>query len=215
MDWYCALTEHLLNENNVAAGKDFQAVLRQLEKRIAELYKALLQYQMKSACSYYRNQGLVFLRGMLNLDDWDGDLKLVTNAEAAVQNDAAQSSQEQTKTCLGKLVEHAEGIERRLGDIHQDIQDFISLQKDARRDDAEAACRRDPRVLQKGSTFKSRIKLGGNASINQGNKIRGIRGEDIEQEESEFGGNIEVSDGAKLAQGNEIDGEKVEDRGSR
>jgi hypothetical protein len=44
MDWYCALTEHLLNENNVAAGKDFQAVLHQLEKRIVELYKALLQY---------------------------------------------------------------------------------------------------------------------------------------------------------------------------
>lgn len=147
MDWYCALTEHLLNENNVAAGKDFQAVLRQLEKRIIELYRALLQYQMKSVCSYYRNQGLVFLRGMLNLDDWDGDLKLVTDAEATVQNDAAQSFQEQTKTSLGKLIEHAKGMERRLGDIHRDIQDFISSQKDARRDDVEAACRRDLRVV--------------------------------------------------------------------
>ncbi|KAK4031659.1 hypothetical protein C8A01DRAFT_41893, partial [Parachaetomium inaequale] len=147
MDWYCALAEHLLNKNNVAAGKDFQAVLRQLEKGIVELYKALLQYQMKSVCSYYRNQGLVFLRGMLNVDDWEGLLKLVTDAEAAVQNDAAQSFQEQTKTSLGKLVEHAEGMERRLGDIHQDIRDFISLQKDARRDGIEAACRRDLRVV--------------------------------------------------------------------
>jgi hypothetical protein len=91
MDWYCALTEHLLNKDNVTAGKDFQAVLRQLENGIVELYKALLQYQMKSVCSYYRNQGLVFLRGMFNLDDWDSDLKLVTDVEAAVQNDAAQS----------------------------------------------------------------------------------------------------------------------------
>ncbi|KAK4139069.1 NACHT domain-containing protein, partial [Dichotomopilus funicola] len=129
MDWYCALTEHLLNENNVADGKDFQAVLRQLKKGIVELYRALLQYQMKSVCSYYRNQGLVFLRGMLNLDDWDGDLKLVTDAEAIVQKDAAQSFQEQTKASLENLVEHAEGMERRLGDIHQDIRDFISLQK--------------------------------------------------------------------------------------
>ncbi len=39
---------------------------------------------MKSVCSYYRNQGLVFLRGMLSLDDWDGDLTLVTEAEATV-----------------------------------------------------------------------------------------------------------------------------------
>ena len=127
MDWYCALTEHLLNKDNVAAGKDFQAVLRQLEKGIVELYKALLQYQMKSVYSYYRNQGLVFLRGMLNLDDWDSDLKLVTNAEAAVQNNAAQSFQEQTKTSLVKLVEHAEGMERRLGDIHQAISSRSSI----------------------------------------------------------------------------------------
>ena len=147
MDWYCALTEHLLNKNNVAAGKDFQAVLRQLEKRIVELYKALLQYQMKSVCSYYRNQGLVFLRGMLNLDDWDGDLKLVTDAETAVQNDAAQSFQEQTKASLGKLVEHAEGMERRLGDIRQDIRDFISQQKDACREDIESACLGHLRVV--------------------------------------------------------------------
>ncbi|EAQ91099.1 hypothetical protein CHGG_03034 [Chaetomium globosum CBS 148.51] len=147
MDWYCALTEHLLNKKNVATGKDIQAVLRQLERSIVELYKALLQYQMKSVCSYYHNQMLEFLRGMVNLDDWDVDLKLVTDAEATVQNDAAQFFQEQTKISLGKLVEHAEGMERRLGDIRQDIRDFISLQKDARRDDIESACRRDLRVV--------------------------------------------------------------------
>ncbi|EAQ91141.1 hypothetical protein CHGG_03076 [Chaetomium globosum CBS 148.51] len=147
MDWYCALTEHLLNKKNVATGKDIQAVLRQLERSIVELYKALLQYQMKSVCSYHRNRSLDFFRGMLNLDDWDGDLKGVTDAEAIVQNDTAQFFQEQTKISLGKLVEHAEGMERRLGDIRQDIRDFISLQKDARRDDIESACRRDLRVV--------------------------------------------------------------------
>jgi len=84
---------------------------------------------------------------MLKLDDWDGDLKLVREAEAAVQNDAAQYCQEQTKTALGELVKHARGMETRLGDIHQDIRDFISLQKDARRDDIESACRRDLRVV--------------------------------------------------------------------
>ncbi|KAJ4285991.1 hypothetical protein N0V88_008178 [Collariella sp. IMI 366227] len=142
MDWYCALTEHLLNENNVAASKDFQTVLRQLEKSIL-----FSQYQMKSVCSYYRNQGLVFLRGLLNLDDWDGDLKGVVDAEAIVQNGIAQFSQEQTRTFLGELASRAEGMETRLGDIHQTLQTFISLQKDARRDDIESACRRDLRVV--------------------------------------------------------------------
>ncbi|KXX78699.1 Vegetative incompatibility protein HET-E-1, partial [Madurella mycetomatis] len=147
MDWYCTLTEHLLNKNNITAGNEFRVVLHRLEETIVKLYKALLLYQMKSVCSYYRNQGLVFLRGMLNLDDWDGDLKHVTDAEATVQNDATQYFQEQTKTFLGELVRRAKGVETQLGDIHQDIRDFISLQKDARRDDIETACRRDLRVV--------------------------------------------------------------------
>ncbi|KAI3337073.1 hypothetical protein HD806DRAFT_26405 [Xylariaceae sp. AK1471] len=147
MDWYCALTEHLLKKENIVAGNDFDAVLRQLKERVTELYKALLLYQMKSVCSYYRNQGLVFLRGMLNLDDWDGDLKCVTDAEMAVRDDAAQYFQQWTKTSLVKLVKHAEGMETRLGDIYQTLQDFISLQKDARKDDMEAACRRGLRVV--------------------------------------------------------------------
>jgi hypothetical protein len=143
MDWYCALTKHLLNKDNITAGNKFQEILHQLEETVVELYKALLLYQMKSVCSYYRNQGLVFLRGMLSLDDWDGDLKLVTDAETIVRNDTAQYYQERTKTFLGELVTHAEGTETRLGDIHQSLQVFISSQKDARRDDIEAACRRD------------------------------------------------------------------------
>ncbi|KAK3934043.1 hypothetical protein QBC46DRAFT_429380 [Diplogelasinospora grovesii] len=56
MDWYCALTEHLLDKNNITASNNFQAILHQLEGRVVELYKALLMYQMKSVCSYYRNQ---------------------------------------------------------------------------------------------------------------------------------------------------------------
>ncbi len=62
--------------------------------------------------------------------------------------------------------------------------------------------------------FKSKIKLGGNASVNQGNKIRGIRGGDIEQELSKFTGDIEASDSAKVRQGNEIDGEMVKNGGA-
>ncbi len=147
MDWYCALTEHLLNKSNISAGKDFKAVLHQLEGRVVTLYKALLLYQMKSVCSYYRNQGLVFLRGIVKLDDWDDDLKLVTDAEAAVQDDAAQYFQAQTKTSLAELVRNAKGMETQLGNIHQTLQSFISLQKDTRRDDLESACRRDLRVV--------------------------------------------------------------------
>src|SRR5205814_4401646 len=130
MNWYCALTEHLLNKDHIVTrNQSLEAVLEQLEKTIIELYKALLLYQMKSVCSYYRNQGVVFLRGLANVDDWDGDLKNVTDAEAAVQNDSVQYIQEQTKTSLIELVKNAEGMETQLRDIYQDIRDFIALQK--------------------------------------------------------------------------------------
>ncbi|KAK3364935.1 hypothetical protein B0T24DRAFT_683586 [Lasiosphaeria ovina] len=124
MDWYYALTKHLLNKSNIIAGNEFQAILHRLEETVVKLYKAILFYQMKSVYSYYRNQGLVFLRGMLGLDDWDGDLKLVTDVEATIKKDAAQYYQERTKTFSRRAC-------------------FISSQKDARRDDIEAACRRD------------------------------------------------------------------------
>lgn len=147
MDWYCALTEHLLDRDRVARGHDFEAVLHQLEGSIVELYKALLLYQIKSIYSYYRNQFVVFFRGTLTLDDWDSELKRVTSAEDIIRDDTAHYFQEQTKIHLGELVKRGEGIETHLSGIHKTLQDFIYMQKDIRRDDMEAACRRDLRVV--------------------------------------------------------------------
>jgi hypothetical protein len=91
MDWYYDLTEHLLHKDNIIVGnKSFETILQQLEKRVVALYKALLLYQIRSVCSYYRNQGLVFLRSLANLDDWDSDLKSVTDAEITLQKDSDQ-----------------------------------------------------------------------------------------------------------------------------
>lgn len=58
--------------------------MHQLEGRVAGLYKALL-CQMKSICPYYRNKGLVFLRGLVNLDYWYVDLKRVTDPKTLVK----------------------------------------------------------------------------------------------------------------------------------
>ncbi|KAK3381182.1 hypothetical protein B0H63DRAFT_197445 [Podospora didyma] len=45
MDWYCALTEHILSQNNIVVRKEsFKSVQFRLENRIVELYKALLLY---------------------------------------------------------------------------------------------------------------------------------------------------------------------------
>jgi hypothetical protein len=144
MDWYCALTEHLDKSNIEIGDESFESILRQLEEEVIALYKALLQYQMKSVCSYYyRNLALVFLRGLANLDDWDGDLKSVTDAEETLQKDLDRYNSQHMKSTLGQLVKRAEGREKLLGDIRQDVRDFIALQKEMQRDDKDAKCLQD------------------------------------------------------------------------
>jgi hypothetical protein len=148
MDWYYALIEHLLNKDNIVIGNEsFEAVLEQLKKAVITLYKALLLYQMKSVCSYYRNQGVVFLRDLVNLDGWDNDLKSVIDAEDALQRDSEQYYRDYETSSLRQLVDSGKKMEDLLGDIRQDIRHFISLQKDIRRDDIETACRKDLRVV--------------------------------------------------------------------
>ncbi len=145
MDWYCALTEHLLDQRYIVDG--FGVILHELEKRVFEMYKALLLYQMKSICSYYRNLVLVVLRGLTNWDDWDGDLQTVTDAEAAVQTASDVYNGQHAKEALGQLVRHAEGMEARLGDIGQTLQDFMIQQKDMHMDDKDTQCLQDLRVV--------------------------------------------------------------------
>src|SRR5262249_18282417 len=56
MDWYCALTRHLLIKDNVVTGDEsLNSVLQQLEQRVVALYKAILLYHMKSVYFYYRH----------------------------------------------------------------------------------------------------------------------------------------------------------------
>jgi hypothetical protein len=148
MDWYCALTEHLLNKDNIVIGnKSFEPILQQLENAVVALYKALLLYQMKSVCSYYRYQGLVFLRGLANLDDWDGDLKSVTDAEDALQKDSDQYNNQHAKSLLRRLVELGEERQSLLGDIRQALRDYIALQKEMHMDDTDTKCLQDLRVV--------------------------------------------------------------------
>ncbi|GFF78041.1 vegetative incompatibility protein HET-E-1 [Aspergillus lentulus] len=144
MDWYCALTEHLLNKNNIMIGTEsFQEVLELLEKAVVLLYKELLLYQMKSVCSYYRHRGVGFLRGLANLDDWDGDLARVKDAEIVVREYSEQYYREYHKSSLRQLVDSGSEMEKYLGDIHQNLREFIALQKTTRRSDEDKECLQD------------------------------------------------------------------------
>jgi hypothetical protein len=144
MSWYCALTEHLFKKENIIIGNEsFAAVMEALEKEIVALYKALILYQMASANSYYRKQSTVLLRGLVNLDDWDGEFESVKNAEAAVERISVQYYREYEKSSLRQLVVSGQEMETLLSSIHLDLRDFIAQQKKVQMDDKLTKCLRD------------------------------------------------------------------------
>jgi hypothetical protein len=128
MNWYWNLSGLLLQENIVDGGSS-EGLRYQLEIRIIDLYKALLTYQMKSVCSYYRNQGLVFLQDIIKLDNWDGNLKSVQDAENLVRQDSDAYNTQQIRFYLQQLVDTAKNQETKLlQDVHRVLQDQASMQ---------------------------------------------------------------------------------------
>jgi hypothetical protein len=97
MDWYWNLSRVLVTEID---GGSSAGLRNELENRIIHLYKALLLYQIYSVCSYYRNRGLVFLRRVVSLDDWDGSLNMVQDAENALRMDLNMYNEQQTRSNL-------------------------------------------------------------------------------------------------------------------
>lgn len=71
-----------MNEDNIAnRGASPKSIREQLEQRVIELYKAILLYQIKSVCSYYRNQYKEIFLSLLELKDWDSARTDIENAE--------------------------------------------------------------------------------------------------------------------------------------
>lgn len=81
MNWYRDLVD-LLKEDD----SHTQKLRSGLEDCIVRLYKQLLIYQMKSVCRYNRREIYVFFRDMVKLDDWEGKLTNVKEAENDVQS---------------------------------------------------------------------------------------------------------------------------------
>jgi hypothetical protein len=125
MHWYWNMSSLLLKENMVNEGSS-PGLKRELEKRIVDLYKVLLSYQMRSVCSYYRNQFLGSLRDVVKLDDWDGNLKNVQDAENAVRQDSDAYNAQQIRSHLEQLVDNAKSQQTKLlQDIYQALQEQL------------------------------------------------------------------------------------------
>lgn len=144
MDWYCSLVDHLLDERSVVVGKEpASAVMQRLETLVLDLYKKLLLYQMKSVGSYYRNSGLTYIRDLASWDDWQAELETITAAEEALRAASVQYNTQSSLKKLSELMQQGEQMKSSLGNIHQDLQDFIAIQKEKISDEKDSACLRD------------------------------------------------------------------------
>ncbi|KAF3056949.1 hypothetical protein CFAM422_012456 [Trichoderma lentiforme] len=79
MNWYCELAGLLFSEQSGGATAGIQ---QELQAKLIDLYKKLLSFELKSICSYYRHRALIFLGDLIKLDNWEGNLKAVQDAEA-------------------------------------------------------------------------------------------------------------------------------------
>lgn len=103
MEWYWELPDATLREN-ADAYNHLSTMKGGLEAQLIGLYKLLLLYQMKSVCSYYKNRGLIFLRDIAKLDDWDGDIKAIEKAETLFYKDSDVHRKEKMNANLEQIV---------------------------------------------------------------------------------------------------------------
>ena len=130
MKWYSSLSK-LLFKGSAREDEHFAELRGLLAQRILDLYKVLLKYIVKSICTHYRNQAVVFLRSLVKLDDWSGSLDEVTQAETSVREAASDLSDRQNNTFLGILVDmHMSKEENRImqkcfvADMTSEIEDI-------------------------------------------------------------------------------------------
>ncbi|KAM0524770.1 hypothetical protein ACHAPE_000871 [Trichoderma viride] len=103
MEWYWELPDAILKKN-VDAYNHLSKMRGGLEAQLIGLYKLLLLYQMKSVCSYYKHRGLVFLRDIAKLDDWNGDIREIEKAETLFYKHSDVHQKEKMNANLEQIV---------------------------------------------------------------------------------------------------------------
>lgn len=102
MKWYSSLSKLLVEVSE--HDERFVELRSLLGTRIINLYKELLKYIIKSIRAYYRLAALDFLRGVFRLNDWDGSLDSVSEAEEAVRTAAGEYGGREANSYLGLLL---------------------------------------------------------------------------------------------------------------
>ncbi|KAJ5930894.1 hypothetical protein N7466_006387, partial [Penicillium verhagenii] len=138
MDWYWNLSGHILHQGNLKSDS-YTGLRVELKNQLVNLYKTILIYQMMSVCSYYRSPSRSFLHNVIQLDDWDGSLTEVQDAERIVITNSKVYTDQQ-------ILEYHEQDSMTLKDIQVSMQNQALEQKDFHEKGANDQCLRDLRV---------------------------------------------------------------------
>ncbi|ODM17235.1 hypothetical protein SI65_06910 [Aspergillus cristatus] len=142
MEWYWNLSSHLLKRRDLC-GNSYAGLQFGLQDQIIHLYKALLSYQMKSVCSYYQNRGLVFLKDLVQLHDWDGQLHNIREAVTAVLESSKEYS---TQQIVDFHEEETRTLQNIFHDLHHGLEKQAALQKDLQEKNENEKCLQDLRL---------------------------------------------------------------------
>ncbi|KAL6693044.1 quinon protein alcohol dehydrogenase-like superfamily [Trichoderma pleuroticola] len=115
----------MLIDESTLNGAALSGMKSELEKRLVELYKALLLYQMKSVCSYHRNRGYGFLRDLIKLDNWAVSIQSIQKAEDSLRQDAEVYGNQQSRSHLELIADHAETQESELRSIAKALEEQL------------------------------------------------------------------------------------------
>ncbi|ETS73749.1 hypothetical protein PFICI_14695 [Pestalotiopsis fici W106-1] len=152
LEWYSAMIPLLLDISRSPKRDDnLERLSRSLESGVTSLYKAMISYSIRAVLSYHRQQGYNFLRGALGLDDWQGALKTVKDAEELVERDSEKFND---FAKLSHLKTSAETRERQLNEVLAGLQAVptaierqTAKQQEWRMEDEDMKCLRALRGL--------------------------------------------------------------------
>jgi hypothetical protein len=141
MEWYSAIIHHLLEPSNIdSVTTSIEPIVPKLKSKVVQLYKDILLYQMKSICSYYRNQGFNFLLQLANWDDWEGFMESIIKDEKDLLDDWEKYDKVKASKVAEELVTLTKKVEILLGDISRTLTDVLSAQRQWRADDSASNC---------------------------------------------------------------------------
>lgn len=132
MRWYWGIALDTLDLANKDVPSDTKTYIK---LRLVEIYRAILVFEIKSICSYYRNRGFSFLRDLVKFDDWESQLENICKLENEFERDYHQYSSQQTIN-LNSMIQGS--LER--------LMDLISENKESQLGELDRQCLKDLHV---------------------------------------------------------------------